>query len=119
MTRYERGTVVLVPFPFTDLSTAKRRPALVISNDEYNRATGDVIVAQITSKVNSPPRPGDYRLNDWRAAGLPLPSLVRARMTTLHSSLPVRTLGRMPAGEMRSIDEALAVALGLTSARKG
>jgi len=110
--------VVLVPFPFTDLSAVKRRPALVISNDEYNRVTGDVIIAQITSKVNSPPRPGDYRLRGWQAAGLLLPSLVRARMTTLHTSLLVRTLGRMPEGEMRSIDQSLAVALGLTARRE-
>jgi mRNA interferase MazF len=112
-TGYNRGSVVLVPFPFTDLSAVKRRPALVISNEEYNRATGDVIIAQITSKVNSPPRPGDYRLRDWQAAGLPLPSLVRARMTTLHSSLLVRSLGRIPDDEMRSISGRLAKTLGL------
>lgn len=114
MTGYRRGSIVLVPFPFTDLSAVKRRPALIISNDTYNDATGDVIIAQITSKVNSPRRPGDHRLNDWRGAGLPLPSLVRARMTTLHSSLLVRSLGRMPDGEMRAIDKRLAETLGLS-----
>lgn len=113
MTRPERGSVVLVPFPFTDLSAVKRRPALVISTDTYNAATGDVIIAQITSRVNSPPRPGDYRPKRWREAGLLLPSLVRARITTLESSMLIRTLGLMSPEEMTAIDRALASALGL------
>lgn len=113
MTPCNRGDVVLVPFPFTDLSSVKRRPALVLSTSAYNRATGDVIIAQITSKVNSPPRPGDYRLSRWKEAGLPLPSLVRAKVTTLHAALLVRTLGQMPQGEMARIDERLAGVLGL------
>jgi mRNA interferase MazF len=105
--------VVLVPFPFTDLSDAKRRPALVVSSDEYGAVTDDVIIAQITSKLNSPPRPGDYRLNLYKEAGLPLPSLVRARMATLHGALIVKQLGTMPNDEMKAISRRLATALGL------
>ena len=119
MTACERGSVVLVPFPFTDLSAVKRRPALVVSNDHYNTVTGDVIIAQITSRVNSPPRPGDHRLERWQEAGLPLPSVVRVRMTTVHSSLLVKTLGTMPDDEMRSIDENLASVLGLFPSSQG
>ncbi len=36
--------IVLVPIPFTDLSSTRRRPVIVISNDEYNRTTADVVV---------------------------------------------------------------------------
>ena len=46
---YQRGDIVLVPFPFTDLRTTKRRPALIISNEMVN-ATGDVIIVMITSQ---------------------------------------------------------------------
>jgi hypothetical protein len=46
-TRYKRGDVVLVPFPFTDLSSSKRRPALVISPDAFNDQMEDVVVAAI------------------------------------------------------------------------
>lgn len=114
MTACERGDVVLVPFPFTDLSAVKRRPALVVSSTEYNTVTGDVIIAQITSRADSPSRPGDHRLTRWQTAGLPLPSIVRARMTTLHNSLLIKTLGKMEDEEMRSIDKRLAYALGLS-----
>jgi mRNA interferase MazF len=114
MTACERGAVVLVPFPFTDLSAVKRRPALVVSTPDYNARTDDVIIAQITSRVNSPARPGDQRLTRWQEAGLLAPSLVRAKLTTLHSSLIVRTLGSLPHAEMRAVDKSLASVLGLS-----
>jgi len=115
MTAPNRGDVVLVPFPFTDLSAVKRRPALVVSSDEYNRATGDVIIAQISSKLRSRPRPGDHLVGDWEAAGLLLPSLVRARITTLHTSIVIRVLGTMPEGEMTGAERGLRLALDLPS----
>jgi len=45
---YQRGDIVSVPFPFTDLSQTKLRPALVVSNEDVNN-TGDVIIVMITS----------------------------------------------------------------------
>ena len=115
MTASRRGDVVLVLFPFSDVTAVKRRPALVVSTQAYNEATGDTIIAQITSKVKSPPRPGDHLLKRWRDAGLPLPSLVRAKLATLHSSLFVRTLGHMPADEMTHIDSGIDEVLELKS----
>jgi len=52
-TRYRRGDIVLVPFPFTDLSSSKRRPALVISPDAFNDQTADLVVAAITSQLTN------------------------------------------------------------------
>lgn len=45
-----RSDVVLVPFPFTDLTATQVRPAVVISTDDFASSTGDVIVAMITSQ---------------------------------------------------------------------
>jgi mRNA interferase MazF len=112
MTTPERGDIVLVPFPFTDLTDTKRRPALVLSSVEYNEATGDVIIAQITSRVNAKPRPGDHLVAGWTEAGLLAPSLFRAKLTTLHSDLVERRLGRMPHRDAAAIDRALAGVLG-------
>ena len=50
-TSYKLVDVVLVPFPFTDLSSAKQRPALVISADAFNSTREDVLVAAITSQI--------------------------------------------------------------------
>lgn len=49
MTGYEFGDVVLVPFPFTDQSAVKKRPAVVISSDAYHRERPDLIIMAITT----------------------------------------------------------------------
>ena len=49
---YKRGDVVLVRFPFTDLTTTKKRPALVISTDLYNQSQINLIIAAITSQTH-------------------------------------------------------------------
>jgi len=49
---YQRGDIISVPFPFTDLSGTKLRPALIISNELVN-VTDDVIIVMITSKQKS------------------------------------------------------------------
>jgi mRNA interferase MazF len=46
---YNQREIVLVPFPYSDLSTTKRRPVLIISNNDYNKAFHDVVVCVITS----------------------------------------------------------------------
>lgn len=96
MTTYSPGDIVLCPFPFTDLTDVKRRPALVVSSEEYNAAMGDVVLAPITSNLSAPPVPGDHRIQDWGESGLIGPSVVRAKLTTIDSNLFVRTLGRLP-----------------------
>ena len=50
-----QGDIVLIPIPFTDLSSQKRRPVIVISNDEYNRSAPDVVVVAMTSNPASSP----------------------------------------------------------------
>lgn len=48
------GDVVLVPFPFTDQTAAKKRPAIVVSSDAYHRERPDVIVVAVTSRTDRP-----------------------------------------------------------------
>jgi mRNA-degrading endonuclease toxin of MazEF toxin-antitoxin module len=52
MTRFEFGDIVLVPFPFTDQTTTKKRPAVIISAEDYNRKSPDLIIMAITSQIN-------------------------------------------------------------------
>lgn len=113
MTTFRRGTVLLVPFPFSNQSQAKRRPALVVSSNAYNEASNDIVIAQITSRLSGPSLLGDHRVDAWEEAGLLAPSLVRSRLTTLHASRPIRTLGHMPDMDMMAISRSLALALGL------
>ena len=108
MTPCKQGDVVLLPFPFTDLTSVKQRPAVVVSNDAFNASQRDVIVLAITSNVNEPLSPTDYRLSqeDERLAGLPKPSLVKcAKVLTIHQRLIRKTLGRLPDHVLRCLRE--------------
>ena len=51
MTNYEFGDIVLVPFPFTDQSSIKKRPAVVVSSSAYNRDRPDIIILAVTSQM--------------------------------------------------------------------
>jgi mRNA interferase MazF len=52
---YKQGDILLISVPFTDLTSSKKRPVLVLSNDEFNYKSEDIIVAAITSNVNDNP----------------------------------------------------------------
>lgn len=50
---YNQREIVLVPFPYSDLTAIKKRPVLIISNNKFNKENDDVVVAAITSKTFS------------------------------------------------------------------
>lgn len=95
MPTYSQFDVVVVPFPFTDKTTTKRRPALVLSNsDHFNNRIGHSVMAMITSAQHSG-SPLDIEISDLDAAGLPAPSLVRMKLFTLDHRLVVRSCGTL------------------------
>jgi len=49
--KYNQREIVLVPFPYSDLSSSKRRPCLIVSNNKYNEKHDDVIICVITSNL--------------------------------------------------------------------
>jgi mRNA interferase MazF len=108
---FQRSDVVLVPFPFTDLSAKRARPAVVVSVPEYERTTDDVIVAQITSRYHS--FPTDYALQDWQSAGLLKPSIVRAKLATINASLVQLRIGQLSNRGLEEVNKRLKLALGL------
>ena len=52
-TMYKQGDILLIPIPFSDLTSSKKRPVLVLSNNDYNTKTEDIIVAAVTSNITS------------------------------------------------------------------
>ena len=98
---YQQGDLVLIPFPFTDLTATKQRPALVISNDSLNARGADVVLLAITSQIPASLRPEEFLIPaaDQRACGLPKLSLIKlTKVITLHQSLIVKRLGTLPTG---------------------
>ena len=113
MTRYKRGDVLLLPFPFSDALAEKRRPAVVVSSGDYMASGIDIIVAMVTSRARMAPVVGDHRLNDWRAAGLVGPSTVRARLATVNGKRVIKRLGAVSKPDMAAIEDGLRSALQL------
>ena len=106
------GDVVLVPFPFTDQSGAKRRPAVIVSSSGYNTGRRDLVIMAITSQVRQPPGFGEALVADWQAAGLIKPSLLKPVFTTIEQGLVVRTMGTLSATDLRTLREVIGQVIG-------
>lgn len=98
-----RGDVILVPYPFTDLTGSKQRPAVIVSDTPYNLGGADVIVAQVSSNIAAG-RPDDCVLTDWAGAGLQFPSVVRPKLATLQKTVIRQTLGSLNPVDMVRVD---------------
>ena len=110
MTTYSQGQVVLIPFPFTDLTTVKQRPAVILSSDTYNRTHPDLILVAITSQIPVRLKPDEYHLSslEQKVAGLPKPSIVRlGKIVTISQQLIQKTVGNLPPKTIMKLKEIL------------
>jgi mRNA interferase MazF len=95
MAIFDRYAVVRVPFPFTDRSADKHRPALVLSDGSaFDEPAGHSVMAMITSAVHAR-WPLDVEISDLAAAGLPVASIVRFKLFTLDHRLVRGKLGHL------------------------
>jgi mRNA interferase MazF len=91
---YKQGDILLIPIPFTDLSSNKKRPVLVLSNNDYNNKTEDIIVAAITSNLTAK----DYIVmlgnKDLEEGSLKVDSCIRVdKIYTLSQSIVISRFG--------------------------
>jgi mRNA interferase MazF len=108
---YQKGDVVLLPFPFTDLTATKTRPAVVVSAAAFQRETGDFLVAMITSVPHTTSY--DYELKEWQVAHLLRPSWVRAKLATLNPALVRYKTGQLSSDDLTEVQKRIRFALGL------
>jgi len=112
MTPYNFGDVILVPFPFTDQSQAKQRPAVVVSSTRYNTERPDLILMAITSHVRSPASFGEVIVQRWQEARLLKLSAIKPVFTTLDKRLVRKSLGRLHEADRTSLKAAVQIILG-------
>lgn len=112
MTTYKRGDVVIVSFPYTDRSGFKKRPAVIVSSDNFNRSRQDSILAPISGRLNNM-MAEDCKLNDWSAAGLLKPSIVKAILLTVHQDVIKSRLGQLSDQDLKAVEAAIKRALDL------
>ena len=111
---FEAYDVVVVPFPFTDRTATKRRPALVISDGiAFNAKVGHSELAMITSAKNSD-WPEDTVISDLDAAGLSSDSVIRMKLFTLDNQLILRRAGSLASKDRAGVRDSLSRVLGLS-----
>jgi mRNA interferase MazF len=106
------GDVMLVPFPFTDQSGTKKRPAVVVSSHGYNASRRDIVIMAITSQVRTPLAFGEAMVSDWQGAGLVKLSVLKPVFTTIGQDLVLRIMGRMSAADIRTLREVIGDVIG-------
>ena len=113
-----RGDVILISFPFTDLTSMKVRPTIVISSDLLNRSSQDITVSFISSVIPSQIESTDFLItsseSDFQITGLKKNSVFKmAKIVTLSKNLVQRKIGKVSDRIKRELDNRLKEALGL------
>jgi mRNA-degrading endonuclease toxin of MazEF toxin-antitoxin module len=109
MPSYSRGDVILVPYPFSDLSSTKVRPAIVVSK---TYPSNDVIVVPLTSRTGNL-LPGEFVLQDWKAAGLNVVSAVKRGLFLTDTNIIQYRASNISDRDMHRVETSLRFWLGL------
>jgi mRNA interferase MazF len=99
---------VLVRYPFTDLSSSKIRPAVIVS---VPHSSDDIFVVPLTSKTASL-LSGEFVIADWNEVGLLVPTAVKRGIYTVNSSLIIKTVGKLSVFDIKRLRQSLRDWLG-------
>lgn len=93
-----RNDVILLPIPFTDLTSRKVRPAIIIG-----RNGADLFLVPVSSVLSNT----DFPLKEWRAAGLNVPCGVKAQLATVEERLVVKIVGKLAVADFQLLNDRL------------
>jgi len=105
-----KNDIILVRYPFSDLSDSKVRPAVVVSAPHVSQ---DIFIVPLTSKTSSL-LAGEFLLADWRAAGLNVPTSAKRGLYTVQQTLIAKTVGRLSECDSSELQRSLRGWLGLS-----
>ena len=109
MPNYSKRDVILVRYPFSDLSNSKIRPAVVVSAAHSSQ---DILITPLTSQTRSL-REGEFKLSAWSAAGLNVATVVKRGVYTIHEGLVIKVIGRLADADAKRLEQSLRSWLGL------
>lgn len=102
MERFVKGELVVTPFPFSDLSSSIKRPALVVANLKGN----DLILCQITSKFHPDPYQIELNKNDLSTGKLIVKSFIKPSILfTLRSSIILYKIGKIKEEKIKEVED--------------
>ena len=107
-TKYKLGDVVIVPFPFTDLSGTRQRPVLVISNNHHNQTTEDIVVCGITSNITEQEYSVIIDNNSLIEGRIPLTSRIKVnKLFTLKQNLIKKEVAKVKLVVLKKVKQEL------------
>ncbi|XGB41737.1 MAG: type II toxin-antitoxin system PemK/MazF family toxin [Nodosilinea sp. LVE1205-7] len=109
MPSYSKYDVILVRYPFSDLSSSKVRPAVIVSTSHPSQ---DILITPLTSKTGSL-MVGEFALSEWAAAGLNVATAVKRGVYTIHESLVIKVIGQLSKVDADQLEQSLRDWLGL------
>ena len=109
MPNYSKNIVILVRYPFSDLSNAKVRPAVIVNAPHSSQ---DILIVPLTSKTGSL-LDGEFVLSDWAAAGLNVVTAVKRGIYTVNRSLVIKNVGKLGDVDIEKLEQSLRTWLGL------
>jgi mRNA interferase MazF len=109
MPSYSKHDVILVRYPFSDLSSSKVRPAVVVSPSHPSQ---DILITPLTSKTGSL-LAGEFVLSEWAVAGLNVATAVKRGVYTVHGSLVIKAIGQLAKVDAEQLEQSLRDWLGL------
>ena len=109
MPNSSRSDVILIRYPFSNLTNAKIRPAVVVNAPHISQ---DVIIVPLTSRVMGL-LAGEFILQHWQQSGLNVPSAVKRGLYTVEERLIVKTVGQLTAIDEQALETSLRNWLGL------
>jgi mRNA interferase MazF len=109
MPNCSKNDIILVRYPYSDLSSSKIRPAVVISASHPSQ---DILITPLTSRTTSI-LAGEFALKDWSAAGLNVPTAIKRGIYTVQKNLVLRIIGQLSTTDTQQLQNSLILWLGL------
>jgi mRNA interferase MazF len=111
MSNYSKNDIILVRYPFSDLSSSKVRPAVIVNAPHISQ---DIFIVPLTSKTTGL-LVGEFVLNDWEAAGLNVLTAIKRGLYTVHQSLVVQAISKLSDRDAEKLEDSLREWLGIQS----
>jgi mRNA interferase MazF len=106
---YKQRDIIMIPFPYTDLTETKQRPAIIVSNNNYNDTLDDVIVCAVTSKFQRDEFCIELLDTNLDYGKLPEVSFVKAhKLLTIHKSKIIKKYSRVKEDYFSTIQDRIA-----------
>jgi mRNA interferase MazF len=99
----KRKDILLVPFPYSDQSGSKRRPALVISHDSFNKDSMDLLLCAMTSNLEIDRYTTLVKKDDWKDGEYSESCIKASTIITVDKNIIIKRIGRLSSERFKEV----------------